>query len=68
VITAALFLRMMQRMFLGPLPDRWTGWTDLGTAEMVALVPVLAFVVIIGVAPAWLIEVIDSVSRVLVGG
>lgn len=68
VITAALFLRMMQRMFLGPLPDRWTTWTDLGSAEMLALVPVLALVVIIGVAPAWLIEVIDSVSRLLVGG
>ena len=68
VITAALFLRMMQRMFLGPLPDRWAGWTDLRPTELLAVVPVLALVVVIGVAPAWLIEIIDSLSRVLVGG
>lgn len=68
VITAALFLRMLQQVFLGPLPDRWKGWTDLGRREVVALVPMLALVVLIGIAPAWLVEVIDSVSRVVTGG
>lgn len=68
VITAALFLRMLQRVFLGPLPERWTGWTDLTGGEIVALVPMLALVVIIGVAPAWLIEVIDTMSRAVTGG
>lgn len=67
VITAALFLRMIQQVFLGELPPRWEGWRDLGTAEIVALVPILAFVVIIGVVPAWLVDVIDTLSRNLVG-
>ncbi len=67
VITAALFLRMIQQVFLGELPPRWEGWRDLGRAEVVALVPILAFVVIIGVVPAWLVEVIDTLSRNLVG-
>lgn len=68
VITAALFLRMLQRVFLGPLPERWSQWTDLGPAEVAALAPVLALVVLIGVAPAWLVDVIDSASRVITGG
>ncbi len=68
VITAALFLRMLQRVFLGPLPERWTGWTDLTGGEIVALVPMLALVVVIGVAPAWLIEVIETMSRAVTGG
>jgi NADH-quinone oxidoreductase subunit M len=68
VITAALFLRMLQRVFLGPLPDKWASWTDLGRWELAALIPMLAFVVVIGVAPAWLVNVIDSASRVMTGG
>jgi NADH-quinone oxidoreductase subunit M len=68
VITAALFLRMLQRVFLGPLPEKWASWTDLGRWELVALVPMLVFVVWIGVAPAWLVNVIDSASRVMTGG
>ncbi len=68
VITASLFLRMLQKMFLGPLPVRWSDWRDLSPTEVVALAPMLALVVIIGVAPAWLVNVVDSLSRVLVGG
>lgn len=67
VITAALFLRMLQRMFLGPLPERWRNWPDLGRAELIGLGVLLAFVVAIGVAPAWLLDVIDRVATPLVG-
>jgi NADH-quinone oxidoreductase subunit M len=68
VITAALFLRMIQQVFLGDLPVRWDGWRDLHRAELYALVPLAALVVIIGVAPAWLIRVIDSLSQVVTAG
>ena len=68
VITAALFLRMLQRVFLGPLPERWAGWSDLGRDEITALVPLLALVVVIGIAPVWLVDVIASAARVMTGG
>jgi len=68
VITAALFLRMLQRGFLGALPDRWLRWTDLSRTEVVALVPLLALVVAIGVAPAWVLDVIDTTATLLVNG
>ena len=68
VITAALFLRMLQRVFLGPLPERWSGWTDLGRWELAALVPMLVLVVVIGVVPSWLVDVINSASDFMVGG
>ena len=67
VITAALFLRMVQQAFLGPLPPQWEGWPDLSRAEILALVPVLALVVVIGVAPAWVLDVIDSATSQLAG-
>ena len=67
VVTAALFLRMLQRVFLGPLPDTWNAWTDLHAREVVALVPMLILVVVIGIAPAWLINVIDSATAIITG-
>ena len=67
VLTAAFFLRMLQRAFLGQLPDRWLGWPDLSRAETAALVPLLALVVVLGVAPAWVLDVIDGAAGTIVG-
>ena len=67
VITAALFLRMLQKIFLGELPTRWAGFPELGRVEIATLGALLAFVVVIGVAPAWLLNVIDSFAGPLVG-
>lgn len=66
VVTAALFLRMLQRVFLGVLPDRWAHWPDLSPTEVAALAPLLALVVAIGVAPAWVLDVIDTATAALV--
>lgn len=65
IITAALFLLILQQMFLGDLPDRWSDWTDLSRIEVVALAALLFFVVLIGVAPAWLLNVIDAGAAAL---
>ncbi|GMU40639.1 MAG: NADH dehydrogenase subunit M [Chloroflexota bacterium] len=67
VITAALFLRMLQRLFLGPLPERWRTFPDLTRTETFGLSTLLILVVIIGVYPIWLLEVIDSYAGPLVG-
>ena len=67
VLTAALFLRMVSRVFLGPMPDARSSFADLRAAEIGALGALLAFVVIIGVAPAWLLGVIDSFAGPFVG-
>ncbi|CAN5562006.1 NADH-quinone oxidoreductase subunit M [soil metagenome] len=67
VITAALFLRMLQRTFLGPLPERWATWPDLSRREVASLVPLLVLVVVIGVAPAWVLDVIDTAAVRVVG-
>lgn len=67
VITAALFLRMLQKLFLGPLPLRWASFPDLSPVEAAALGALIAFVIIIGVMPFWLLDVIDSFAGPLVG-
>ena len=67
VITAALFLRMLQKLFLGPLPIRWADFRELSRVEILALGALLAVVVVIGVIPAWLLNVVDSFAGPLVG-
>lgn len=67
LVTAALFLQLLQRVFFGDMPDRWIGWRDLGAVELIALGALLLFVVAIGVAPAPLLAVIEAGVRPLIG-
>lgn len=67
VITAALFLRMLQRLFLGALPERWSQFPDLSRVEVGALGLLVILVILIGVAPAWLLNVVDSFAGPFVG-
>ncbi|MEO2107663.1 MAG: NADH-quinone oxidoreductase subunit M, partial [Actinomycetota bacterium] len=67
VITAALFLQVLQRMFLGDLPERWGDWTDVGRVETASLAVLLALVIVIGVYPRWLLGPIESATRAMGG-
>jgi NADH-quinone oxidoreductase subunit M len=67
VVLAALFLRMLRMMFLGPLGERWRDFTDLSRMEIAVLASLLAPAVVIGVLPAWLINVIDATAGAVVG-
>ena len=67
VITAALFLRMLQKLYLGSLPEKWLRFPDLDRVETAALGGLLALVVVIGVTPAWLLDVIDRTAGRLLG-
>lgn len=62
VITAAMFLQTIQRLFFGPMPSRWSNFTDLDTVECVTLVVLLMLVVAIGVYPRWLLVLIESAA------
>lgn len=66
LITAALFLQMLQRMFLGALPERWATWSDLVPGEWIPVAVLLVLVLAIGIAPAPLLHVIDSAVQPLV--
>jgi NADH-quinone oxidoreductase subunit M len=67
VLTAGLFLRMLGRLFLGALPERWRAFPDLGRRELAGLGMLGALVLLIGVLPAWLLSVVDSFAGPFVG-
>ncbi|NDZ69947.1 NADH-quinone oxidoreductase subunit M [Streptomyces sp. SID10362] len=71
LITAALFLIALRRVFLGAarLPDTVPAGRvrDLRTTEALSTVPLLAVALVIGVAPRGLLDVIEPAGRTLTG-
>ncbi len=66
VITAALFLTMLRQLFFGERPQNDPAFPDLDATEMVVLAILLGFVVLIGIWPVWLVDLIGAGS--IVGG
>lgn len=68
LVTAALFLQLLQKLFLGDLPAERRGFPDLRAAERATLGTLLGLTIVIGVYPRWLLDLIDTTSRLLVRG
>ena len=65
VVTAGLYLRAIQAIFLGQVSERWMALPDLGTREGWAIVPLLVLVVAVGLVPGGLLEVIHRAAEVI---
>ncbi len=68
IVTAALFLGMLQRIFFGERPPAREGFTDLTGTELALLGLMLALVVLIGLWPAWLLDLIGAGALLATGG
>ncbi|HWB71980.1 MAG TPA: NADH-quinone oxidoreductase subunit M [Egibacteraceae bacterium] len=66
LVTAALFLQLLQKVFFGDLPERWAEFRDLVPSEAATLGLLLALVVVVGVFPRWLLDTIQTGSALLV--
>ncbi|MBI1759742.1 MAG: NADH-quinone oxidoreductase subunit M [Actinobacteria bacterium] len=59
IILAALYILLMyQRMFHGPAQERAAGWLDMSAREAWAVAPLLALIVVLGVYPKPVLDVI----------
>jgi NADH-quinone oxidoreductase subunit M len=68
LVTAALFLDMLRKLFFGALPAEWRSFPDLRPAEWWVLGALLAGVVVIGVYPRFLLDLIEPSVALLPGG
>ena len=68
LITAALFLRLLQQVFFGDLPKAREGFPDVSLREGTVLAALLSLVILIGVYPRWLLDLIGSASSAMIGG
>ena len=63
LITAALFLRAYQRMFLGP--STRDGVADLTATETLAIAPLMLLAVVVGLFPRFLLDLVEPAANVL---
>ncbi len=66
LLTAVFLLRLLRKVFHGPLPSGLESWTDLTTGERLLFAPVIALIVVLGVWPQALLHCInDDILRML---
>jgi NADH-quinone oxidoreductase subunit M len=66
IITAALFLRVLHRALMGTPGELTARVTDIRRSEIVAIAPLLAASLVIGIAPRFLLDVIEPASAAVI--
>jgi len=59
LVTAIVILTVIQKVFTGPVPERWVNFPDLHHSERIALAPVIVLMFIIGLAPRLILDTIN---------
>ena len=66
VLTAGYLLWMLKRVFYGPLNPKWATLTDATNLEMVPLVALGAVILLFGIFPGLIVNIIQpSVSQII---
>lgn len=60
LVTAIFILGILQKVFSGPLNERWVGFPDLAVGERLALVPVIGLMFALGIYPQLVLGVINN--------
>ncbi|MDX6768369.1 MAG: NADH-quinone oxidoreductase subunit M [Elusimicrobiota bacterium] len=67
IATAAFFLRMMQKVFLGTFNEKWAGIEDMTVRELVSVVPLAVLTVWFGVYPTWPLSLMNKTIAAMLG-
>ncbi len=67
IATAAFFLRMMQKVFLGKFNEKWNGLEDMTARELISIVPLAALTVLFGVYPKWPLDLMNVTLTHMLG-
>jgi NADH-quinone oxidoreductase subunit M len=60
--TAIFILTILQRVFSGPLNERWSKLQDLTIGERFALLPAIAIMFVLGIYPQLVLGIINSTA------
>ena len=63
LVTAVVILTVIQKVFTGPVPERWAAFPDLQAGERLATAPVIGLMILIGLVPQL---ITDSVNPTVV--
>jgi NADH-quinone oxidoreductase subunit M len=59
LVTAAVILTVIQKVFTGPLPEHCVGFADLHHGERLALAPVIGLMLLIGLLPQLIVDTVN---------
>jgi NADH-quinone oxidoreductase subunit M len=59
LVTAAVILTVIQKVFAGPLPEKWVSFPDLHGGERMALAPVIGLMLLLGVLPQLIVDTVN---------
>lgn len=60
LMTAVFLLILLERVFFGPLNEKWLTFPDLNTGERLALFPVLALIFLLGFYPQLIVGMVNG--------
>jgi NADH-quinone oxidoreductase subunit M len=60
LLTAIFILTILQRVFSGPLPEKWSRMPDLTVGERLAMLPAIALMFVLGIYPQLVLGVVNS--------
>jgi NADH-quinone oxidoreductase subunit M len=66
LITAIFILTILQRVFNGPLNERWAGFPDLTLRERIFVVPTIVLMFVLGVYPQLLLGFLNGTVKQMV--
>jgi NADH-quinone oxidoreductase subunit M len=69
LMTGAYILWGIYKTIYGPLNTRWVGHlSDMSAREVIAIAPLMILMLVLGIWPAWLVNVInEAVTRLIAG-
>jgi len=60
LVTAIFLLTLIQRVFCGPLNERWAKMPDLTTSERFLVLPSIALMFVLGIWPQFILGAVDA--------
>ncbi|MGB6974005.1 MAG: NADH-quinone oxidoreductase subunit M [Terracidiphilus sp.] len=59
LVTAAVILTVIQKVFLGPVPEKWASFPDMHGGERLAMAPVIGLMLLIGLLPQLIVNTVN---------
>ncbi|MGB6728160.1 MAG: NADH-quinone oxidoreductase subunit M [Terracidiphilus sp.] len=65
LVTAAVILTVIQKVFSGPVPEHWAKFPDLHHSERLALAPVIGLIILLGLVPQLIVDGVNPTVQFL---
>jgi len=59
LITATVILTVIQKVFAGPTPEKWSGFADMNGDDRLAMAPVVGIMLLLGLLPRLVLDTVN---------